>query len=109
MEFSLTSEKPVRTRSNSLEAWRTEIASYYLEMEGFSECDIADIFMKLAGMTARVSGIRSQIVQVENRTLTAFRTREIDPFIAEAERQFKVWSRLQSVKEMDFRISGGAT
>jgi hypothetical protein len=91
---------------NSLEAWRRELDSYYAQMKDFVIADPAEIFTCIAGMTARASEIRSQIVRQENRILQGFRTKELDPFITECERQFKVWSRAFTVYQTEADQAG---
>src|SRR4051794_4926356 len=82
--------------AENVESWRDEIAHYYLSMQQFRECGIDEIFMSLAGMSARASEIRSRLVQMQTRSASSFRTQEIDYFISECDRQFKTWSRVQA-------------
>lgn len=90
-----------------MENLRAEIDEYYAEMALFPQMDLAEIFMRLAAMSARASGIRAQVVRSESRRIAAFRTREIDPLIEECDRQFRLWSRLQSVRQMEADMSRG--
>lgn len=82
---------------------RQEIDGYYSEMGTFDEDSPAIVFRKLAAMTARASFIRTRVVRAEaqNRAFTAFRTKELDPFLSECDRQFKVWSRYVSVLNLE--------
>jgi hypothetical protein len=68
-----------------------------------------EIFVRLAGMSARLSEIRFQVVRSDQRVLQAFRTREIDPFLEEVDRQFKIFSRIQTVKEWELKMAGTYT
>lgn len=66
------------------------------------------VFQKLAGYTARASWTRSLIQrQIENRAWTKFRTTQLDPFIEECDRQFRVWSRAFAVQSQEWQISKG--
>jgi len=90
-----------------LDVFRKEFDGCFQEMKEFEGKQPDDIFMKLAAWSARASEIRSWIVRSESRKTTAFRTREIDPFLEEIDRQYKFWSRTQAVREMDFKMAGG--
>jgi hypothetical protein len=84
---------------------RTELDNYYREMQDFDKIDPGQIFKRLAAMSARASFIRSKIVRrSQGPDVNNFRTKEIDPFIAEVDRQFKVWSRYLSVVQIDWEM-----
>lgn len=93
-------------RGDDLNNWRRELDSYYTQMKDFVISDPAEIFTCIAGMTARASEIRSRIVRSENRILQNFRTKELDPFIVECDRQFKVWSRAFTVYQTEAEQAG---
>ena len=102
-------ESAPKEEVNSLEAWQRELDAALKVMQKFKSMNHADIFIQLAGYTARASSMRSMVVRMpENRRLVAFRTKELDPFIEECERQFKYWSRAFSVQALDWEISKGA-
>lgn len=114
MELRLTPHEvprplPINHGAEDVSAWRNEFDSYYQQMHLFREMEIDEILMALSAFSARASEIRSQLVRVDTRLHTAFRTKEVDPFLEEVDRQFKLWSRVQSVRDMDFRLSGGQT
>lgn len=88
-------------------ASQAELDGYYALMREFSGADMTEILMGLAAFSARASEIRTVLVREENRRAQSFRTKELDPFLEEVDRQFKVWSRLQAVRDMEFRASGG--
>lgn len=100
---------PIDHNRSDVDTWRGELDSYYQQMHLFQQMEPDEIFVALSAFSARASEIRSHLVRVDTRLHTSFRTREIDPFIDECDRQFKLWSRVQSVKDMEFRMSGGAT
>jgi hypothetical protein len=95
-----------RNGAKLLEVWRDEVDSYYEEMIRFQYLEPDEVFAKLSSWTARISYIRTQIVRHENRVQAAFRTKEIDPFLAECDRQFKIWSRAFSVYSLDWNLAG---
>lgn len=94
-------------RDKMLVGWRKEVDSFYQELQGFDTLDPTDIFRRLSAMTARMNYIRSQIVRLENRQWGNFRTKEIEPFIAECDRQFKFWSRCFAAHTLDWEMSKG--
>lgn len=92
-----------------VEAWREELGAYFAEMQTFESMDLVEIFMRLAAFSARASEMRNQASQSDNRRANAFRSQAIDPFLEACDFQFRVFSRIQSVREMEFKISGGGT
>lgn len=88
-------------------AWRSEIDGYFETMRKFEGMDISEVFMSLAAFSARASEIRTLLVRDQSRASNGFRTQEIDPFLNEVDRQFKLWSRVQAVTELELRLAGG--
>lgn len=101
---------PVREhrQGDTLASWGTEIAKSYGTMQEFIFMDPTDVFRHLSQFSARASEMRSQIGITEGRKEAQFRIKIIDPFIEECERQFKLHSRIQAIREMDARLAGGA-
>lgn len=99
----------VNSKSEELGEWRKELDEYYDQMQQFANREPDEIFMMLSAYTSRVSYIRSQIMRSNSRIMQAFRTGEIDPFINECDRQFKFWSRVQSVAQMDWNAQRNVT
>lgn len=102
-ERQATAHRPIRRRpsGDTLNQWREELDHFYDIMNDFGG-DEEDIFRNLSAMSARASQIRSLVVRQENRVLQTFRTQEIDPFLKECERQFKIWSRVFSVSQFEW-------
>lgn len=90
-----------------LEKWRTEIDNYFEIMRDFPNMSPQECLVSLAAMTARVSEIRTQIVRLKTVRLEKFRTQEVDFFIAECDRQFKIWSRLITVVKFEHDVHRG--
>ena len=88
---------------------REEIDGYYREMIQFPAMEADEIFQRLSAYTARVSYIRSSMMRTDNRALVSLRTKEIDPFISECDRQFKIWSRVFSVQTLDWNLARNTT
>lgn len=89
---------------DKLSSWRDEVFAYLSEMSTLSEQDEEQIFVKLAGWSARASYIRAYLILDTSRTYQSFRTGIVDPFIQECDRQFKVWSRYVSIKQMQWEM-----
>lgn len=90
-----------------IEGFKGELDAYFIVMKHFSQMEPTDILQALASFSARVSEMRGQLMRVDSRKSTAFRTREIDPFLTECDRQFRLYSRIQSIREMEYKLSGG--
>jgi len=106
----LSTGSPVSSRdsySDSIAAWRKELDEFFRIMKSFSRETADTIFMSLAAFSARASEIRGLLIRSDNRQYTAFRTKEIDPFIEEVDRQFKLWSRQLSFMQMEWEASKG--
>lgn len=97
----------VPRRSTNADDWRLELSAYLADMQKFEGMEPTEVFFRLAAFSARAAEIRFQIASGESRRLTAFRTQCVDPFIEMCEFQFRVHSRIQAIREMEFRISGG--
>lgn len=116
-EFVLSSSAPKELTSptsgmrygSSLDGWRKEIAQYYAVMKVMVDLDPTTVFQHLSQFSARASEMRSMIPSLkETREQASFRLRIIDPFIEECDRQFKIHSRIQAIREMDARLAGGS-
>lgn len=91
-----------------IRALQGELDAYYVQMRGFSAADVTDIFMCLAAFSARASEVRGYLSRQVSKRIDSFRTKELDPFIEECDRQFRIWSRMQSVRQMEADMSGKA-
>lgn len=90
-------------------ALRLELDRYYGIMKDFHTGDPRENLMHLSSFTARMSEVRGHIVRESgSKAQQEFRTKEIDPFISECDRQFKIWSRLITYAQFDWETSRGA-
>lgn len=104
MSEGITWEKE---RPTGLDAWREEISDCYQILKVLVDMDPSDAFRHLSQFSARASEMRSLISVREGREQANFRIKVIDPFLDECDRQFRINSRIQAVKEMDAKLAGG--
>lgn len=108
MLLTLTDMNSVITSDNTtdVDVWREELRGYLHSMQKFHQETPDQIFMKLSAYTARASEIRSYAFDNDTRSMTAFRTKQVDPFIDECDRQFRLWSRVVSVQQTEIDLAG---
>lgn len=97
---------PISAEVSVIRSLQGELDSYYAQMRAFQRDDVTDVFMALAAFTARASEVRGYLSRQSSKRIDSFRTRELDPFIDECDRQFRVWSRMQSVRQLEADLSG---
>lgn len=88
------------------ENWRAELAEYYADLKTLNEKDPVSAFQTLSSLSARVSELRAQCMDMDGVKANSFRTRYVDPFLEECDRQFKIHSRIHAIREMEFKLSG---
>lgn len=101
---------PVRNTGNFdevLKAWQGELDGYYEEMQQFGEMPPDEIFRNLSAFSSRMNAIRTVICRTDNKRWSNFRTKEIEPFVSECDRQFKIWSRNLTNYTLDWEMSKG--
>jgi hypothetical protein len=76
-------------------------------MQDFSTSDPGLVMEQISSMAARLIQIRCDVMRTESRHFQAFRTKELDPVLAQVEFQFKIHSRRLSSMTMDWEISRG--
>lgn len=110
MSFVLTdaTEKPSPPANGDvITAWRQEIDSFYGVIRQFNSYDSVEVMRNLSAMSARASEMRTRLVRTDNRRAVTFRTKEIDPFLEEVDRQFKIHSRIVAIQQQEWEISRG--
>lgn len=96
---------PINRNERHLDALRSELTGFYAQMREFQGRDIGLVLAEIAAMSARASEIRHSLIHGENRAEAAFRTKQLDPFLDEVDRQFKVWSRIQAVRQQEWDMT----
>jgi hypothetical protein len=99
------------TSEEKLEELRQELVEYLKECYDFTNgdeiIDSIEIMKHLSGMSARASWVRNSIIRSKLPSYTRFRIDELDPFLDEVERQFKIWSRIVSTEQFEWDKSKG--
>ena len=83
-------------------AIREELDGYMVVLRAIRSRSPEDVFMELSAITTRLAEIRLTCVRSESRRLTALRTREIDPLMDQCDRLFRLHSRVQSARQMEW-------
>ncbi len=95
--------------ATTIDQLEDEVDHYLEKMQEFCDMQPDEVFLLLSAYTARATEIKIQLNRSDKARATSFRNRQIEPFLEECERQFKYHSRIQTTRELDFRISGGQT
>jgi hypothetical protein len=103
-----TNESSNTSLSDALDTWRSEITDYLVEMASFRQMDLVEVLQRLSAYSARASWIRGVVIRYSARQAEFFRTKELDPFLTEVDRQFKVWSRVAAIRQSEWEMNGRA-
>lgn len=93
------------TLDDEVTSYRKEIVGYLEEMVTFRQKDTVEILQLLGAYSARASYMRNRVVRSGSKRAETFRVKELDPFLNEVDRQFKVWSRVASVMTAEWEMS----
>lgn len=104
VQQSYTIDNSTSTKSIQLTSWRKEIDEFYEDLMNLNDLQPDQVFERISAYSARVSYIRSQISRSETKSWANFRIKEVDHFLRECEFQFKVHSRLLSVKNFELDV-----
>jgi hypothetical protein len=93
------------------QAWiaelQLELDSYLVELKRLASKTPEQVFMLLSGITGRLVELRVQTWRSTSRRLAALRAHEIDPLLEQCDRAFRLHSRLQAVRSLDWELSKG--
>jgi hypothetical protein len=90
-----------------LAGFERELDEAMAELKKFSGMDPGEVLLSLSSWHARAFEMRTRIQRSSSRRADAFRTRQLDPFMDACEFQFKIHSRLHSVRQFDWDLSKG--
>ncbi len=88
---------------------QVELDSYFRLLTTLNSLPSTECFQALSAVSARASEIRSRLMAMDSRRSSTMRLRHVDPLLEEVDRQFKIHSRIQSVRQMEFDTSKGQT
>lgn len=80
---------------------REELDSYLVALKQLNTMPPDEVFVTISGITARLAEIRVNLVRTDARRMTALRTKEVDPILEECDRQFRLHSRIQAVRQLE--------
>lgn len=83
-------------------AAREEIDGYFVGLKQLGSMDPADVFLWLSGVTARLVELRMICFRNDTRRMNALRSRELDPLIEQCDRAFRLHSRVQSCRQVEY-------
>lgn len=95
-------------RIGSIDDIRQEVDDAHADMRNFYQQEPDEVMRLVSGHLARLVEISKEIRRIEGtvRQLKAIRTNEIDPAMQALFQQFQIHSRLESVRETDFKVAG---
>lgn len=93
------------TLADAIDTYRKEINGYLEQMLDFKSIAPLEVMILIGGYSARTSWIRGRLIRSGNKTAETFRTKELDPFLNEVDRQFKVWSRVVAIMDAEIKHS----
>lgn len=92
-----------------LDRLRMEFDGYYARLRQFESLEPDQVMLEVSAVAARLTEVRAQLLRDHGQRATRLRLDEVDPLLEQLDFQFKIHSRLQSVRDLDFRLSGGQT
>lgn len=92
----------------SIDDVRQEIDDAFGDIRLFYQQEPDEVMRLVSGHLARLAEISKEIRRIEStaRQWKPIRTNELDPTVDELWRQFQIASRLLTVRELDFKVSG---
>lgn len=103
---SLINSHNNNTPAGQVAQWRLEMDEHLRMMVQWHQEEPSLVLEEISSIAARLIEIRCQVVRSESRAMQAFRTKELDPVLAQVEFQFKVTSRRLSSQTLDWETSG---
>lgn len=86
---------------------RDELAGYLKSMKDWDADNGDFILQEIASMHARAASIRHWLHNQKSQKATKFRQNELKDFIDTCDFQFRVYSRIQSVRQSEMNLSRG--
>lgn len=86
---------------------RAELDAYYVRMKQYPELEPDQVMLDLSGLGARLTEIRAQLVRDNSQRANALRTKEVDPLLGQIDLQFKLHSRIATIRQFEWDIAKG--
>jgi hypothetical protein len=90
-------------------AYRDELDDYYGQILQFVGMEPDQVLLIVSGVSARLIAIRAQLVRSNSQRANKLRTGEIDPLLDHLKQQAQLHSRLITMRQLDWQLSGGQT
>jgi len=90
-----------------LQAWIAELDVYYEAVKSFAEQEPDMVMQQIAAFSGRLCEIRARLQRMGSALANKLRTREVDPLMEQLNFQYQIASRLHSMREFEFKASGG--
>lgn len=87
---------------------RDELSGYYERLKKFRDTEPDSVLIEISGISARLTEMRAVLQRQGNANANSLRTKEVDPLIEALDFQFKIHSRLLSVRQLDWEMTRGA-
>lgn len=83
-----------------------ELDGYYAELQNYETMEPDEVMLSVSGLLARLTAIRAECIRSQSLRANKLRTNEIEPLISALDQQFRIHSRLVSMRELDFKVTG---
>lgn len=90
-----------------LAGFQREVDEWYATMKTFAGMDPPEVLLNLSSWHARALEMRSNIMRSGSNRANGFRTKELDPFLEGCEFQFRVHSRLLTIRQHEWDLAKG--
>ena len=87
----------------------TEIDDYLRLIQTFGSCEPDEVLRQVSAVSARLTYLRIQLIREGNQRANRVRTQELDPLMDNLDMQFKIASRLLTVRQLDWDMAKGGT
>lgn len=107
MSAELNQARAQADQKDRVDACREEIAGYLKEMQDWDADQGDNILQSLASMHARAASMRHWLHDQRSQKANKFRQNELNDFINTCDFQFRIYSRIQSVRQSEMNLSRG--
>jgi hypothetical protein len=98
-----------RDERSWLAGLRAELTQYYAAVRAYDSWEPDQVLLSISGIGGRLIEMRADCIRDGGARATALRTKEIDPLLDHLDFQFKIHSRIVSIREFDLKLAGPQT